>query len=716
MPMHDDSWDDVADGDRRPFRSLLISRRGGGRLLDEGAEPMEPAGDPFERLRRRDDGLFQALELVRLDARRNEASRKAFDEPEGLLPGFAESQLSAFDDDAENVAARAPTAEARALFLKGAAAVRRRHMNRLVELEGGMLATRKRVEVESELARLADSARADPDGYGDAEANLRLLLDAAEGLTRPERAQAVRAEAQARLAESMLAGLIERDRLEDAEGWLKADGGAIVADASRKARLQRRLADAHGERAAKQAMQRAGRVLELERRARAGDADEDEIGRAFAAGDIADARRDGLLALARSAAERKERRRAGRELVAERLAAGQAFDPARDRLAVDAYYDALLPSLQEAGADDDVFLREATDLVARTGVWPGRFKTFVETQLDAGPHAVIAAKALARLHGRAPATLADVARGDIAFAAAAARLIDGGVADETALARARPMRGLPAAEDAELRAAQAFELRPHYRDWLEREPSLRPLPTPRDDDTDPGFDLKLEPGDDTDPGFDLKLERGDDDIDPGHDLPPRGRPTSDEDGDHVAVTPALVDRFGRSFEDWFFRTGDASLSRGLAFQDLRLEDQGPDKEPRGQTFEHRLTDEFGRPVDSGAGAAPMVHRPGWVWENGYWRPETEAEKNRPRAELPSAEGGRDQGGQGDPPTPDAPDPGAPPKEPSPEPAPRPPVEPPERLPPPPGGSEKPPSWDPYWQNPDNPFAPINRPPPFTRPT
>jgi hypothetical protein len=444
----------------------------------------------------------------------------------------------------------------------------------------------------------------------------------------------VRAEAHARLAESMLAGLIEKDRLEEAEGWLGRDDAP--ADTGRKARLQRRLADAHGERAAKQAMQRAGRVLDLERRARAGDADEDEIGRAFAAGDIAEARRDGLLALARSATERKERWRAGRELVAERLAAGQAFDPARDRLAVDAYYDALLPRLQEAGVDDDAFVREATDLVARTGMWPGRFRTFVETQLDAGPHAAIAAQALARLHGMAPATVADVARGHIAFAAAAARLIDAGVADETALARARPMRGLPGPEDAELRAAQAFELRPHYKDWLQREPSLRPRPEPLDDDIDPGHSVNPEPGDDSDPGFHIRPEPGDD-GDPGHRLPPLRRPGA---GGPDEPDAALVDRFARSFEDWFFRTGDASLSRGLAFQDLRLEDQGRNKEPRAQTFEHRLTDEFGRPVDSAAGAAPMVHRPGWVWENGYWRPETEAEKNRPRAELPSAEGAR----------------------------------------------------------------------------
>jgi hypothetical protein len=146
------------------------------------------------------------------------------------------------------------------------------------------------------------------------------------------------------------------------------------------------------------------------------------------------------------------------------------------------------------------------------------------------------------------------------------------------------------------------------------------------------------------------------------------------------VDAGTVDRFGRSFEDWFFRTGDAPLARGLAFQDLRLEDQGRDKKPRAQTFEHRLTDEFGRPVDSGAGAAPMVYRPGWVWENGYWRPETEAEKNRPRAELLSDEGGRDQGAQGEPQTPEGSDPGAPPKEPAPRPAPREPVE---RMPLPP---------------------------------
>jgi hypothetical protein len=535
------------------------------------------------------------------------------------------------------------------LFLKGAAAARRRHMDRLAELEGGMLATKRRVEVESEIARLADSARADPDGYDAAEANLRLLLDAAEGLTRPERAQAVRAEAEARLAESMLAGLIERDRLEEAEERLGRDDAPV--DAGRKARLQRRLADAHGERAAKQAMQRAGRVLELERRARSGETDEDEIGRAFAAGDIAEARRDGLLALARSAAERREQRRADRAEVAERLASGQAFDPARDRLAVDAYYDALLPSLREAGADDDAFLREATDLVARTGVWPGRFRTFVETQLDAGQHAAIAAKALARLHGMAPATVADVARGDLAFAAAAARLIDAGIADDAALARARPFRGLPGAEDAELRAAQAFELRPHYKDWLEGErgvictASIPPICRELPDEGPKPVPMPEPPGGD--------------DSDPDHDLPPPRGGSSDEEGDddkvdddNVVVAPALLGRFARSFEDWFFRTGDASLSRGLAVQDLRADVRRADThaaidQPQPEPLRPGADDgpasvpEPIRPDDKepGGGLCPDVHRPGWECDGGgFWRP-ARPDEETPRPEpLGRAEG------------------------------------------------------------------------------
>jgi hypothetical protein len=520
--------------------------------------------------------LFQALELVRLDRRRSEAWRKAFEGPEGLRPGFAEAQLRAFDDDAAETAKRAPSAEARALFLKGAAAVRRRHMGRLADLEGGLLATRKRVEVETEIGRLAEAARADPDGYAGARESLGLLLAAAESLIKPERAPAVRAEAQARLAESTLEGLIATDRLEEAEERLGQEDGVLSVDAGRKARLERRLADAKAERQAKEAAERARRALALERRARAGLADDSEIGRAFADGAVGEARRDGLLAAAQQAAQRRQLRLALRKGVAEKLAQGAAFEPVRDRAAVEAYYDALLPSLQEAGADDDVFLREATDLVARTGVWPGRFKTFVETQLDAGPHAALAAQALARMFATAPAAVADAPRGDVAFAAAAARLIDAGVSADAALARARPFRGLPAAEDSELRAAEVFELRPHYREWV----------------------------------------------------------AADAGDGAVGVEAAGVDRFGRSFEDWFFRTGDASLSRGLAVHDLRADVWRADvhaatDEPQPEPI--RAGDDDGpasapeplRPDDEepDRGACPAVHRPGWECDGGgFWRP------------------------------------------------------------------------------------------------
>jgi hypothetical protein len=227
-----------------------------------------------------------------------------------------------------------------------------------------------------------------------------------------------------------------------------------------------------------------------------------------------------------------------------------------------------------------------------------------------------------------------VARGDIAFAAA--RLIDGGIAAETALARARPFRGLPGAEDAELWAAQPFELRPHYRDWLDREP-MGPLPEPPDGDSDPGFHIRPDPGDDGDPG---------------HRLPPLRRPGA---GSPQEPDTALVDRSGRSFEDWFFRTGDASLARGLAPQDLRFEsaddpDRRDDTEP--------LPDDPGEEQPD-PGGCPDVLRPGWTCDGGgYWRPAS-LDHARPFAErtgaLPES---NSQAEEGEPPIPDTPAPPA----------------------------------------------------------
>ena len=197
---------------------------GVGEAVADFGQAVGRLASPVERMNRRNDEAFAAAQLTALHERQTRAGLEARKDTGGVVAGFHDGRMAAFDQDLGEVLERAPSTGAREILKSQGAALRDLMSGGAARFEATARIVERRANLDRELDNLATLARQDPDDHALHRALLENLLGAASNELSADKMAPFRAAEEQRLAEASVRGFIDRGDVLSARALLEAVG------------------------------------------------------------------------------------------------------------------------------------------------------------------------------------------------------------------------------------------------------------------------------------------------------------------------------------------------------------------------------------------------------------------------------------------------------------------------------------------------------------